>query len=82
MSAAQTTANKATYGRLVDAGNSGDVEFISKTIDEVVEPDLRIRRRLPVEATGAQALRQRPNRRDVGVVDVLPQMKQLGGIPV
>jgi hypothetical protein len=43
---------------LVDAVNSGDAEFISKTIDEVVEPDLLIRRRLPVEATGAQALKQ------------------------
>jgi hypothetical protein len=58
MSTAQTTANKATYGLLVDAVNSGDAEFISKTIDEVVEPDLLIRRRLPVEATGAQALKQ------------------------
>ena len=58
MSTAQTTTNKATYGRLIDAGNSGDAEVISKTIDEVVEPDLRIRRRLPVEATGARALKQ------------------------
>jgi hypothetical protein len=58
MSIAQTTANKATYRRLLDAGNSGDAELISKTIDEVVEPDLLIHRRLPVEATGAQALKQ------------------------
>ena len=55
---AMSTANKATYGRLLDAVNSGDAELISKTIDEVVEPDLLIRRRLPVEATGAQALKQ------------------------
>jgi hypothetical protein len=58
MSTAQTTTNKATYGRLLDAVNSGDEEFIAKTIDEVVEPDLVIRRQLPVEATGAQALKQ------------------------
>lgn len=31
MSTAQTTTNKATYGRLLDAVNSGDAEFISKT---------------------------------------------------
>ncbi len=58
MSAAQATANKATLRRFCDAVNIGDAELISQTIDEVVEPDLRIRTRLPVQATGAQALKQ------------------------
>jgi predicted ester cyclase len=58
MSTAQETSNRATFSRLHDASNSGDVELISKTIDEVFEPDALIRTPLPVEATGAQALKQ------------------------
>jgi steroid delta-isomerase-like uncharacterized protein len=57
MSTVQTTANKATFGRLRDAVNSGDAEFISQTIDEVVESGVLIRTPLPVDATGAQALK-------------------------
>jgi predicted ester cyclase len=56
--AAQTASNKATFTRPHDAVNSGDVELISKTIDEVVDPNVRIGTPLPVEATGAQALKQ------------------------
>jgi steroid delta-isomerase-like uncharacterized protein len=56
MSTAQATSNKATFRRLHDVVNTGDAELISKTIDEVVEPDVLIR--TPVgEATGAQALK-------------------------
>jgi steroid delta-isomerase-like uncharacterized protein len=58
MSTAEATSNKATFRRLHDAVNTGDVEVISKTIDEVVEPDVLIRTPLPVGATGAQALKQ------------------------
>jgi steroid delta-isomerase-like uncharacterized protein len=43
---------------LHDAVNSGDLELISKMIDEVVEPDVLIRTPLPIEATGAKALKQ------------------------
>jgi steroid delta-isomerase-like uncharacterized protein len=50
--------NKATFGRLHDAMNSGDVDVISKTIDEVVTPDVVIRTPLPIDATGAQAMKQ------------------------
>jgi len=56
--AAETASNKATFTRLQDAVNSGDMELISKTIDEVVDPDVRVGTPLPVEATGAQALKQ------------------------
>ena len=38
MSTAQATSNKATLRRLHDAVNSGDLELISKTIDEIVDP--------------------------------------------
>ena len=57
MSTAQTTTNKATLRRFQNAMNTGDTETISKTIDEVVEPDVLIRTPLPVDATGPQALK-------------------------
>jgi hypothetical protein len=53
-----SASNKATFGRFHDAMNTGDAEVISKTIDEIVLPDVLIRTPLPVEATGAQALKQ------------------------
>jgi hypothetical protein len=58
MSTDQVTSNKATLGRFHDAVNSGDAELIAKTIDEVVDPDVRIGTPLPIDATGAQALKQ------------------------
>jgi steroid delta-isomerase-like uncharacterized protein len=58
MSADQAAANKAAFGRIQDAVNTGDMEIISKTIDEVVEPDLLFHAPVPAGATGAQALRQ------------------------
>jgi predicted ester cyclase len=58
MSTAQETSNKATFRRIEDTVNTGDVEVISKAIDEVVAPDALIRMPLPIEATGAQAFRQ------------------------
>jgi steroid delta-isomerase-like uncharacterized protein len=58
MSTAQATSNKATFRRLHEATNTGDTELISKTIDELVEPDALIATPLPGGATGAQALKQ------------------------
>ena len=58
MSTAQETSNKATFRRFHDATNTGDVELISKTIDELVEPDAVIHTPLPIEATGAQLLKE------------------------
>ena len=57
MSTAQTTSNKATFTRLLDATNTHDAELISKTIDELVEPDALIRTPVPLNVTGAQALK-------------------------
>jgi steroid delta-isomerase-like uncharacterized protein len=54
----QTTTNKATLRRFDDAINSGDMELISTMIDELVEPDARIHTPLPLQATGAQLLKQ------------------------
>jgi hypothetical protein len=58
MSTAQETSNTATFRRFHDAANSGDAELISKTIDELVEPDAVIHTPLPIEATGAQLLKE------------------------
>ncbi|HZE31964.1 MAG TPA: ester cyclase [Actinoallomurus sp.] len=58
MSSAEVTNNKATFGRLHDAMNSRDAKIIAKTVDEVVEPDVLIRTPLPIDATGAEALKQ------------------------
>jgi steroid delta-isomerase-like uncharacterized protein len=54
----QQTSNKAAFRRLHDAANTGDAQLISRTIDELVEPDVLIRTPLPVQATGAQALKE------------------------
>jgi steroid delta-isomerase-like uncharacterized protein len=58
MSTAQETSNKATFRRFHDALNTGDVELISKMIDELVEPNAVIRTPLPIEATGAQLAKE------------------------
>jgi steroid delta-isomerase-like uncharacterized protein len=58
VSSAEETNNKATFKRFHDSTNTGDAELISKTIDEIVEPDVLIRTPLPVDATGAQALKE------------------------
>jgi steroid delta-isomerase-like uncharacterized protein len=58
MSTAQETRNKATVRRFGDAMNTGDPEIISETIDELVEPDATISTPLPIEAIGAQKLKE------------------------
>jgi hypothetical protein len=58
MSTAQETSNKATVRRFDDVVSTGDAEVISKTIDELIEPDVLIHMPLPIQATGAQALKQ------------------------
>ena len=57
MSTAQETSNKATVSRFDDVVSTGDAEVISKTIDELIEPDVLIHMPLPIQATGAQALK-------------------------
>ena len=58
MSTGQPTSNKATFSRIHEAVNSGDAEVISKTIDEVVEPNVLFHTPAPIDARGAQALKQ------------------------
>jgi hypothetical protein len=58
MSTTQEAANKETFTRFQDATNTHDPELISRTIDEIVLPDVLIRTPLPVQATGAAALKE------------------------
>ncbi|MDT5235794.1 MAG: hypothetical protein QOF47_1781 [Mycobacterium sp.] len=58
MSTAEELSNKATFERFHEAANTGDVEFLSKTIDEIVAPDAAIRTPLPIDATGAELLKR------------------------
>jgi steroid delta-isomerase-like uncharacterized protein len=58
MATDRTTGNKATLTRLQEALSSGDWKLIARTIDEVVEPDALIRTPLPIDATGAELLKQ------------------------
>jgi predicted ester cyclase len=53
-----SASNKATMRRFHDATNTGDVELIAKMIDELVEPDAVIHTPLPIQATGAQLLKE------------------------
>jgi steroid delta-isomerase-like uncharacterized protein len=55
---AEEASNKATARRFQDATNTHDAELIAKTIDETVEPDARIRTPVPLQVTGAQALKE------------------------
>ena len=50
--------NKAIVRRFGEAANTRDLRVISAVIDEVVDPDVRNTTPLPVEATGAEALKQ------------------------
>ena len=56
MSAAAEPSNKATVRRFLDAVNSGDAELLSRTIDEVFEPD--VKQHTPFEAAGVQTLKE------------------------
>lgn len=58
MSTAHATTNAAAFSRLHEATNSGDLELISRTIDEVVDPNMVFHAPVPTGATGAQAIKQ------------------------
>jgi steroid delta-isomerase-like uncharacterized protein len=58
MSTAEEARNKATLIRFEDAISTGDPEIISKTIDELIEPDVLIHMPMPTQGSGAQALKE------------------------
>jgi steroid delta-isomerase-like uncharacterized protein len=58
MSSAEVAANKALFKRFHDAANTGDIELLANAIDELVAPDAVVRTPLPIDVTGAEALKQ------------------------
>ena len=54
----ETERNKSLSRRFTECMNTNDVEIISRTIDELVEADAVIRTPLPLDVTGAQALKE------------------------
>jgi steroid delta-isomerase-like uncharacterized protein len=58
MSVTQGTSNKATLRRFLDAVNTGDPQLMSRMIDEVFEPDVLISTPLPIQVTGARAVKE------------------------
>lgn len=58
MSPAQETSNSTAFKRAMEATNSHDWERISKTFDEVFQPDVLIRTPLPIRVTGVQAIKE------------------------
>jgi len=58
MPTTETEQNKAISRRFCDVMNTNDVEIISRTIDELVEPDALIRTLSPIGFTGARALKE------------------------
>jgi steroid delta-isomerase-like uncharacterized protein len=58
MSAAHDTPQKAAFRRFQDATNTHNEELISKTVDEVFQPDVVLHIPVPGQATGAQAIKE------------------------
>ncbi|MBB5849947.1 ester cyclase [Amycolatopsis umgeniensis] len=58
MSLTEAERNRAAFARLHDATNTGSLRIIETTIDEVVDPDVVFHAPVPMETTGAQALKQ------------------------
>jgi predicted ester cyclase len=58
MSTTEVAGNKVAVRQFCDAMNTGDAQEISKTIDALVAPNAVISTPLPLEATGAELLKQ------------------------
>lgn len=52
------TGNKAVFPRFYEATNSHDDNLISKTVDELFRPDVRLHNPVPSTATGPQAVKE------------------------
>jgi hypothetical protein len=57
MSADQTEINKATVQRFADAANTHDPELISKTVDEIFDPNIKSGTPMPIEAAGLEGVK-------------------------
>ncbi|HLG74630.1 MAG TPA: ester cyclase [Chloroflexota bacterium] len=54
---AETARNKAIVERFCAAMNTNNEQVIASTIDELVEPEAKIRTPVPLNVTGAEALK-------------------------
>jgi len=50
--------NLAAFERFHDATNTGSVQLVERTIDEVVDPEVVFHAPVPMDTTGARALKQ------------------------
>jgi steroid delta-isomerase-like uncharacterized protein len=57
-STVQESPHKETLRRCLEAANSGDLDLMYKTFDEVMAPDVQIRTPLPVKETGREAIKE------------------------
>jgi steroid delta-isomerase-like uncharacterized protein len=58
MSTSREANNKAIFIRFQEVLNTGDAALISRTIDELVKPDVVFHAPAPTGTTGAQAIKQ------------------------
>jgi steroid delta-isomerase-like uncharacterized protein len=58
MSTVETARNKEAFKHFADTINTGDVARISRMIDEVTKADALIRTPVPLDVTGAEALKR------------------------
>lgn len=57
MSSDRQADNKAVCKRILAAANAHDEELLSRTVDELVDPDVRMTTPLPMQATGVEAIK-------------------------
>lgn len=58
MSTEQAARNKAAFERLMEGLSSHDETRIAKVVDEHFSPDVRMETPLPLQATGAEAVKE------------------------
>ncbi|MFK0244707.1 ester cyclase [Amycolatopsis azurea] len=58
MTMKEKARNLAAFERFHDATNTGSVQLVERTIDEVVDPEVVFHAPVPMDTTGARALKQ------------------------
>ncbi|MCF6470986.1 ester cyclase [Nonomuraea sp. MG754425] len=58
MTTTEVATNKAALRRFHDAVSTGDADVISRTIDEIIHPDVLIHTPLPLATTGRQSMKE------------------------
>jgi steroid delta-isomerase-like uncharacterized protein len=58
MTAVRPTNNKSAFQRFHDAISTGDMEIVSTAVDELFDPNVLLSTPLPVDAAGAEGIKQ------------------------